>query len=135
MTTSEYYSPLCKDLQKLTKQYKDDGYAVLFIYRDCWGAVDCVGAKPGTSPWAVFDEASRKKGGGRLLIAFDLHEAFYRQMPQQFIETLETLDIFAVQPLINIRERTGTEKPVQLTLTSRNDNIQRTRKLGQLRPI
>lgn len=105
--TPDRYSPLNKTLLSVFNAYKAQDYAILFVFRDGWGDLLYAAVRPQTAPWPAFDEAAAGYGARQPLIAFDLLRDYHAQMPEHFLETLDTLDAFAYSPLICVPDRNG----------------------------
>lgn len=111
--SEDNYSPLNKALQDVFNSYKRAGYAALFVFRDSWGDTLYAAVKPQVPAWDAFDDAAAPHGAKQPLIAFDLRGEYAAQMPEHFLETLETLDAFAYAPMIHIAAPNGIVPEVE----------------------
>lgn len=105
--SEDKYSPLNKTLLSVFNTYKNGGYGALFVFRDGWGQLMFAAVRPRTPAWDAFEHAAAPHGVQQPLIAFDLNHEYADQMPEHFLESLETLDAFAYNPLIYIPGRNG----------------------------
>jgi hypothetical protein len=107
------YSPLNKTLLAVFNAYKRQGFSTLFVFRDGWGDTLYAAVMPRTPAWEAFAHAAAPYGVKQPLIAFDLRGEYAQQMPGHFLETLETLDPFAFNPMIHIPAPDGRVPEVE----------------------
>lgn len=106
------YSPLVNDIYRMFERTRQNHCTTLLTYWDAWQShIHYVGVPAGHDVWQVNDYQHRKNGY-TLLMALDLAQPFEAQFPRRFHQ-IETLDAFALTPLICVPDAAGIN-PAQM---------------------
>ncbi len=106
----EKITPLYDELKPTFDRFaSNDDNKALLVFTNAWAELSYYSVVEEKYAWSEHDRIVEARGGGYAIMAFDLARSFDEQFCKERHGNLcrEGLSVFALNPLINIRDKTG----------------------------